>query len=221
MKREIDNEARNKRLDELSMKSFELDDICHEIWFTLMAYKRLRFNELHRALKVFGTDISKPTLNEHLKHLIKQKLVRRKREEAQKVSYGLTDEIKSLMKTPKEDMQRWLEIFKNAEKMGSKRFDAEEYYRRLTDTQLDRSIDNALNDVLASNLFELKNLINFDLKINKKRSDANYWKFVANPIRRLQERIIAENCRKSERYKKRLFEKMEILLKELRGDEEL
>jgi len=40
MKREIDNEARNKRLDELSMKSFELDDICHEIWFTLMAYKR-------------------------------------------------------------------------------------------------------------------------------------------------------------------------------------
>lgn len=116
LKREIDNEARNKRLDELSMKSFELDDICHEIWFTLMAYKRLRFNELHRALKVFGTDISKPTLNEHLKHLIKQKLVRRKREEAQKVSYGLTDEIKSLMKTPKEDMQRWLEIFKNAEK---------------------------------------------------------------------------------------------------------
>jgi DNA-binding HxlR family transcriptional regulator len=141
MAKKMDDAERDKRLDELSMVGFELDDICSEIWLTLMAYKRLRFNLLHKRLKQFGTDISKPSLLEHLNHLIERKLIERREEGFQNVSYGLTDEIRDLLHVPEEDIKSWFEDLKKTNErlhphLRSIEFDVKEYYNNMTDEQL-------------------------------------------------------------------------------------
>lgn len=223
MEKKIDDFARDKRLDELSLKTLELDDICSEILLTLLAYTRLRFNELHTMLKKFGTDISNPTLSEHLKHLTKGKLIKRKRENFQNVSYGLTEEICSLLYVSQEDIKEWIKDFeKSNEKLPPHlrllKFDAKEYYKNLPEKELDRKIDRDLEYTYCLSLDELRNMINYDLRIDKHESDAAFWKFIGNPLYRMHEKVIAENCRDSEEYKKRLFEKIDTLLNELRND---
>jgi hypothetical protein len=56
------------------------------------------------------------------------------------------------------------------------------------------------------------------LKIDKRESDTIFWKFVGNPLYRMHEKSIAEKCRYSEEYRKKLFEKMDSLISELSGD---
>ena len=225
MGKENEDSVRDQKIDELIKKHKELDDLCVEIFFTLMAYKRLRFNQLHRYLKKFGTDISKPSLLDHLKHLKKQKLISRKREGFQNVSYGLTDEINSLLNIPEEDIKKWVENSIEGKNLPKKLrllpFDAKEYYDRLSEKQLDEAIDKDLNSVLTHNLFELQTFINYDLKLGKPERDAAFWNFVGNPLYRMLERSIVENCRNSEKYRKRLFEKIDALINELRPDKEL
>jgi len=225
MGKENEDSVRNQKIDELIKKHKELDDLCVEIFFTLMAYKRLRFNQLHRYLKKFGTDISKPSLIDHLKHLKKQKLISRKREGFQNVSYGLTDEINSLLNIPEEDVRKWVENSIEGRNLPKKLrllpFDPKEYYDRLSEKQLDEAIDKDLNTVLTQNLFELKTFINYDLKLDKPERDAVFWNFVGNPLYRMLEKGIVENCRNSEKYRKKLFEKIDALINELRPDKEL
>jgi DNA-binding HxlR family transcriptional regulator len=202
------------------LRSCLLDDVCKEIWLTLLAKKRLRFNQLHNSLKKLGTDISKPTLLEHLDHLVRQKLIKRKVEGFQKVSYGLTEEIYSLIHVPQEDIARWLEALEKSENLPTKlkpiQFDLKTYYKKMTEKQLDQETDRDLNNTLALNLFELKTMIGYDLKLDKHESDADFWKFIGNPLYRMRERILAERCRESDEYRKKLFEKSDILIKELR-----
>ena len=225
MGKENEDSIRDQKIDEILKKHRELDDICVEIFFTLMAYKRLRFNELHRTLKKFGTDISKPSLIDHLKHLKKQKLISRKREDFQNVSYGLTDEINSLLNIPEEDIKKWVENVIEGKNLPKKfrllPFDAKEYYGKLSEKQLDEAIDKDLNRVLTQNLFELKTFINYDLRLDKPESDAVFWNFVGNPLYRMLEKGIVEDCRNSEKYRKKLFEKIDVLINELRPDKEL
>ena len=226
MGKENEDSVRDQKIDELIKKHKELDDICVEIFFTLMAYKRLRFNQLHKYLKKFGTDISKPSLIDHLNHLKKQKLISRKREGFQNVSYGLTDEINSLLNVSEEDIKKWVENFIEGKNLPKKRrfllpFDEKEYYGRLSEKQLDEAIDKDLNTVLAQNLFELKTFINYDLKLDKPERDAVFWNFVGNPLYRMLEKSIVEDCRNSEKYRKKLFEKIDALINELRPDKEL
>lgn len=225
MGKENEDSVRDQKIDELIKKHKELDDICVEIFFTLMAYKRLRFNQLHKYLKKFGTSISKPSLIAHLKHLKKQKLISRKREGFQNVSYGLTDEINSLLNIPEEDIKKWVENFTEGKNLPKKfrflPFDAKEYYGKLSEKQLDEAIDKDLNRVLTQNLFELKTFITYDLKLDKPERDAVFWNFVGNPLYRMLEKSIEENCRNSEKYRKKLFEKIDALINELRPDKEL
>ena len=224
MGKENEDSVRNQKIDELIKKHKKLDDICVEIFFTLMAYKRLRFNELHRYLKMFGTKISKPTLIEHLKHLKKQKLISRKREAFQNVSYGLTDEINSLLDIPEEDVKKWVENLIEGKNLSKKfrllPFDVKEYYDKMSEDQLNEATYKDLNNVLTQNLFELKTFINYDLKIDKPETEAVFWNFVGNPLYRMLEKRIVENCR-SEKYQKKLFEKIDALINALRPTEEL
>jgi DNA-binding HxlR family transcriptional regulator len=224
MGKENEDSVRDQKIDEILKKHRELDDVCVEIFFTLQAYKRLRFNELHRYLKMFGTDISKPSLIDHLNHLKKKKLISRKREGFQNVSYGLTDEIISLIHVPEEDIKKWDENFIEGKNLPKKfrllPFDAKEYYGKLSEKQLDEAIDEDLNTVLTQNLFELKTFINYDLKLDKPESDAVFWNFVGNPLYRMLEKGIVGNCRSKE-YRKRFFEKIDVLINELRPDKEL
>jgi DNA-binding HxlR family transcriptional regulator len=225
MGKESEDSVRDQKIDEIIKKHKELDDICSEIFFTLQAYKRLRFNELHRYLKMFGTDISKPSLIDHLNHLKKQKLISRKLEAFQNVSYGLTDEINSLLNLPEEDIRKWAEKFIEGKNLPKKfrllPFEVKEYYGKLSEKQLDEAIDKHLNTVLTHNLFELKTFIDYDLKLDKPVSDAIFWNFVGNPLYRMLEKSIVEDCRNSEEYRKKLFEKIDVLMNELRPDKEL
>ena len=151
--KKFDNAERDKKIDEILEKHRKLDDICIEILFTLQAYKRLRFNELHRRLKMFGTDISKPTLIDHLKHLQEQKLISRKQEDFQNVSYGLTDEIVSVLTVPEEEIRERIErLIDNKDlpkKLRSIPFDAKEYYNKLSAKQLKEETIKDLDGVIT------------------------------------------------------------------------
>jgi DNA-binding HxlR family transcriptional regulator len=191
----------------------------------LHAYKRLRFNELHRRLKIFGTDISKPALIDHLKHLLELKLISRKHEDFQNVSYGLTDEIISVLGLSEEETRERIERFLDdtvmPEEFRGIPFDEKEYYRRLSAKELDEEVIKDLDGVITQNLFELKSFINYDLKLEKTQSDAEFWGLVGNPLYRMVEKRIVENCRESEIYRNMLFEKIDFLIDALRPDREL
>jgi DNA-binding transcriptional ArsR family regulator len=225
MAKKIDGAERDKKIDEILEKHRKLDDICREIFFTLHAYKRLRFNELHRRLKIFGTDISKPALIDHLKHLRELKLVSRKHEDFQNVSYGLTDEIISVLGLSEEETRERIERFLDdtvmPEEFRGIPFDEKEYYRRLSAKELDEEVIKDLDGVITQNLFELKSFINYDLKLEKTQSDAEFWGLVGNPLYRMVEKRIVENCRESEIYRNMLFEKIDFLIDALRPDREL
>jgi len=65
-----------------------LDEYCKNIFSVfLVSEKTLRFNELYRTLNNIGLKMSKPTLIEHLRHLLKHRLLIRKKEGKQNVSY--------------------------------------------------------------------------------------------------------------------------------------
>jgi DNA-binding HxlR family transcriptional regulator len=225
MAKKIDGDERDKKIDEILEKHRKLDDICREIFFTLHAYKRLRFNELHRRLKIFGTDISKPALIDHLKHLLELKLISRKHEDFQNVSYGLTDEIISVLGLSEEETRERIERFLDdtvmPEEFRGIPFDEKEYYRRLSAKELDEEVIKDLDGVITQNLFELKSFINYDLKLEKTQSDAEFWGLVGNPLYRMVEKRIVENCRESEIYRNMLFEKIDFLIDALRPDREL
>jgi DNA-binding HxlR family transcriptional regulator len=94
-----------------------LDETCEKI-FSLLFFsdKKLRFNELHRTLNQIGLKMSKPTLIEHLNHLKKQRLLIRKREGKQNVSYSVNwkklEHLKETIKT-RQALKRMLENEKN------------------------------------------------------------------------------------------------------------
>ncbi len=212
-RKEREDAAKDKRIDEVVDKfAFELDDICHEIFFTLIAYKSLRFNQLHGYLRKFGTEVSKPSLSEHLKHLIKQKLIKRKAS-VRNVSYCLTDEISSLFGENTEGIKEWLNEVETNGKLNGRlkvlKLDEKQYYENMPEKQLDCEIVQDLESTFLLNLHELRNMIEYDLKIDKDESDAAFWKFLGDPLCRMHERFIAEKCRASDRYKEKLFTKIQ------------
>jgi len=226
MGKENVDSVRNQKIDEIIKKHKELDDTCVEIFFTLQAYKRLRFNELHRYLKMFGTDISKPSLIDHLNHLRKQKLISRKNEGFQNVSYGLTDEINSLLTLPDECIKEWTEKFIEEKNLPKEQrlfeeLDVKGYYARLSEKQLNEAIYKDLNTLLTQNLFELKTFVKYDLRLDKPESHAVFWNFVGNPLYRMLERSIVEDCRHSEAYRRKLFERIDDLIHALSPIREL
>jgi len=94
----------------------------------------------------------------------------------------------------------------------------DEIYQYLSFRKMYKPFTN-LNATLSLSLFELKTFIDYDLKIDKHESNTAFWNFVGNPLYRIHERCMVEKCRDSDEYRKRLFEKMESLIKELRSRE--
>ena len=107
-----------------------------------------------------------------------------------------------------EDIEEWLKPLSDLEVINPK-----EHYAKLTEKALDQEVSQDLNRVLETNLLELKSFVNYDLKIDEQQSDAEFWNFVGNPLYRMLEKNIAENCRESTEYRKKFFEKVGILLK--------
>ena len=78
-----------------------LDKQCQKILSFLLFHRTaIRFNGLYKTLNGYGLKVSKPTLSEHLKHLVKARLVKRKIEGIQNVSYRVDfEKYKQLNKT--------------------------------------------------------------------------------------------------------------------------
>ena len=220
----MEDKDREKTLDDVEKKYAGLDDACSEIFVTLLAYKRLRFNPLLATLKKLGMKITQPTLKDHLDHLLEKGLIDCKRG-FQSASYGLTDKIASLMDVSEEDLKNWVELHRDRadlpEILKPLKLSRKELLERFSEEQLEKMVINDLNDTIGLNLFELKTFIDYELKGDKFKSNADFWKFVGNPMYRMHERTVAENCRDSERYRRLLFEKIDVLVDELRSDKEL
>jgi DNA-binding HxlR family transcriptional regulator len=216
--------TRDEGTNDLEEKYAELDDPCREIFVTLLAYKRLRFNQLLATLRKFGMPITQPTLKDHLDHLLEKGFVDCKRG-FQSASYGLTENIGTLMEVSQEDLKNWFEARENSENVPDYlkplKLSGKELYERFSDELLDEIATNDLSDSLGLSLFELKTFIDYDLRMDRFKSNADFWKFVGNPIYRMHEKSIAERCRDSEKYRKLLFEKIDLLIDHLRSDREL
>lgn len=100
-----------------------------------------------------------------------------------------------------------------------KRFDAKEYYEKMPENALDRQIDGDIHEALMGNLYELKAIVDYDLELDsevfKSESDTDFWKFIGYPLYRLFEKAVAQNCRASDRYRKKFFERIDSRIAEL------
>jgi len=215
---EENNEIIDKMIDVLAKKVLEIDEVCWEILFTLMAKKELRTNQLYRSVIRFSSDISKPTFHEHLKHLIKEGFIERKEEDPQNVTYRLTRASQLAIDDP-ESLSEMMAIIEDDE--FSKPFDAKEEYRKLTEKELEQHVDGDIHRIMSLNLHELKTYVEYELKTSETMSNRDFWKFVGNPMYRMLERSVLEDCRHSKEYKKKLFERIDSLINEIRPDKAL
>lgn len=215
---EKDSEVIDKIIDVLAKKALELDNVCWEILFTLMAKKELRTNQLYRSVIRFSSDISKPTFHDHLKHLVTQGFIERREKDPQNITYGLTKETQLAVDGP-QNVSEMMAIIENDEFF--KPVDVEEEYRKLTEKELDQHVDNDIRRILSLYLHELKAYVQYELKTSETMTNRDFWKFVGNPMYRMLEGSISEDCRHSEEYKKKLFEKIEGLIHETRPDKAL
>ncbi len=208
---------KDKKIDKLTEKVSQLDDICSSIYLTLLIYKKARFNELYRKVIKLNPKtasgkpfVSRPTFNDHLGHLKKKKLIVTKELGKQNVVYSLNKATMSIFGTDFEEVSKeLLDWSKNLEV-----FDSEKHFAKLTEKDLDQEVTQDLNEVIKVNLHELRAFVEYDLKIDEKESGAEFWKFIGNPMYRMLEKGIADNCRRSPKYKEKIFEKIELLLKE-------
>ena len=147
-------------------------------------------------------------------HLYKQ----RKEEDPQNVTYGSTKESQLAIDDP-ESVSKMMAIMENDEFL--KPVDLREEFRKLTEKELEQHVDRDICGILSLNLHELRAYIQYELKTNETMSNRDFWKFVGNPMYRMLERSVLEDCRHSERYKRKLFEKIEGLISEIRPDKAL
>ncbi|MCW4019375.1 MAG: hypothetical protein NWF00_11975 [Candidatus Bathyarchaeota archaeon] len=211
--------AKDKKLEELLAKHDALDNNCRQIFLTLLAYKSLRHNELMRTLKKLGIKMERPTLDSHLKHLVDSGLAEVKTA-FQFSSYTINKDVKTFLgPLSQEEVQKWLEKRNEfvPKYLQVTKFDRKEHFKKLTDNQLEKMVGNDLKNVLESNLYELKNLVEYDLNLSKFDDDSAFWKFIGNPIYRMHEKSLVEKCRDSPEYKKKLFSKIELMMKEFRS----
>lgn len=213
----------NKK-DSLLNVQITLDNTCQDIFRVLLEDKKLRFIELQNAVtKISEHELTNRVLSKHLKHLIKKDLVKKTIVGAQNVTYGLSDKYKALTQLPDEELKNFLELREDnlPSELQALKFDKKECYRRISGLELDRETDRDLANILSLNLWELKLLVNYDLKLAENESNVAFWNFVANPQYRMHEKDVSEKCRHNEEYKKILFDKIELLTNALRDDREL
>jgi DNA-binding HxlR family transcriptional regulator len=213
----------NKK-DSLLDAQFTLDNTCQSIFHVLLEDKKLRFTELQNAVtKLSEHELTNRILSKHLRHLIKKGLIKKTKMGIQNVTYCLSDKYKALTQLPEEDLKNFFDLREDnlPSELQALKFDKKECYSRISGPELDRETDRDLANILSLNLWELKLLVDYDLKLAENESNVAFWNFVANPQYRMHEKDVSEKCRYNKEYKKVLFDKIELLTNALRDDREL
>ncbi len=107
----------------------ETDEHCEKIFMVLFINnKKIRFNELYEKLPKYGAKMSKPTLVQHLKHLVKNKTIQRYQENKQKVFFQLNWEKFKQLQKASEINQTVVHQIKNEKVFKSKSLVQQEIY---------------------------------------------------------------------------------------------
>jgi len=120
-----------------------LDEACKNIFSVLLVSdKTLRFNEFHKTLNQIGLKMSKPTLIDHLHHLQKRKLLIRKKEGKQNVSYRVNWEKLETLQESMKTRQALRHIMQNKKTFKS--------------FPIDEQVTYVTNIMTLTNLYRLK-----------------------------------------------------------------
>jgi hypothetical protein len=199
-----------------------LDHTCHSILRILLEDKRLRFSYLKNAVtKMTGIKITNKVLSKHLKHLEEKNLVKRVETGFQEVTYALSDKFRSIMIMPKEEILQYIELGNEAcipPELRTLPITKEEFYNDLSVDEIDFETDRDLHDIMALNLWELRLSINDYLQLKGGENDESFWNYVVKPTYRLHLERASEKCRYNNAYRKQLFEKIDLLINQLRSD---
>jgi DNA-binding HxlR family transcriptional regulator len=183
----------------------ELDYYCRRILVYLIVIgKKIRFNDLHKFLAEKEFALAKPTLSKHLKHLTQEKLVLRKVEDVQKVTYEINHKI-----------------FRDLEKSVKS---TAEYRKRLAEEEqifdsisIDDQIDIVLEKMMLRNLRQLKTNIELELRPSKKWEKSLELAWLANPVFRYHEGLLIAKCKYDREYGEELLQKLGKLIKEIKN----
>lgn len=175
------------------------DIYCVMILFSIASQTEIRFNDLLKHLNE-QMKVSPPTLSNHLKHLIKQKLIIRTVEEAQNVTYRINNKgfrnFPELTKVLKDSIATW----------------------KVTKEQFGNlSVAEHLNDFVRTNMLVnlecLKSRILWEAYKNIER-----WfilNFLSSPYLKIKEQLIIQKSLKDKEYRDKVIQEIEFFQKKL------
>lgn len=180
------------------------DEYCEKIFMTLMILndEKTRFNELHRSLTAKGAKMSKPTLIQHLNHLIEKGLVKREEEDKQKVTYVLNwNELKPL-KEAKEASLKTIQAIKSEKDFKSK--------------TIPEQVDTALRMMTIGEIFRLK----YNILMNLEPENKLKHYYAINAMQRvfgIYNAMLIESCKASKKDSELILKGIDNTLEELKN----
>lgn len=180
------------------MSKDELDKYCLDILgFFLVYNQKIRFNELYNRLtEKMNYKISRPTLAEHLKHLVKQKEIIRKKEGKQNVSYQFNGERYLHMKKAIEIQNELSKVFSENEK-------------RFNELSIDDQLTVCITNMILRNLRQLRIEINEGLNPDNRYESRLEVMFINNPVHRFYERKLFNDSVRDREYGEKVLKKLD------------
>ena len=186
----------------ITRKLSKLDGYCKIILITLIIIgKKIRFNELRKFLSKSSVELSKPTLSQHLKHLTQKKMVIRRVEDVQNVSYEVNHKRFGNL----EESARYIQI---------QRFMIEEN-QAFDSASLDKQIDKVLETMILRNLHQLKAQIEFESNPRLKWEKSMELTLLASPLFMHYENWLVAKCARDGEYREKIVQKIDALIKEV------
>lgn len=179
-----------------SMEKFQPDYYSYGILFILSEEGQSHFNQLHKTLNSRGISISKPTLSNHLKRLVKAGYVKREENEGvQLVTYTAN--------WP--EITRIKEYWKRAKTIGKFYGKNKKEFLSLSESE---QVSIILNVWLEKKLNEIK--ANIAFRLDSENLDKGIaFMFWTSPLLDYAEHWLMEKCVEDEGYRRRVFKEID------------
>ena len=179
----------------------KLDDYCGKILLALIIIgKKIRFNYLYEFLAEGGIELAKPTLSKHLKHLAQEKLVVRKVEDVQNVTYEVNHKK---FRDLEEDVKSTVE-FRRSMAEEEQAFDSKSQ---------DHQIDIVFENMMLRNLRQLKTNIELEVEPSKKWEKSMKLAWLASPFFKRYEKWLIAKCKHDREYCEKILQKIDELIR--------